>query len=1356
MRLLKYSPDGELAVTENLPDNENLNYAILSHTWESEEVTFEDLKNGVGKNKAGFQKIRFCAEQAKSHGCQHFWVDTCCIDKSNHVELNEAIISMFRWYRNAASCYVYLSDVSVASCGRKRKRKQSEPWERAFRDSRWFKRGWTLQELLAPASVEFFTREGQRLGDKKSLEQPIHEITKIAMSALRGTDLSQFDVDERFKWAESRETTREEDWAYCQLGIFGVSMPALYGEGRENAIRRLKGETSRETSSTLFVHDKLPAADGAAFDSQAEDAGPTCHRDTRVDLLRRIRKWADQPGDQPQTHAIFWLNGMAGTGKSTISRTVARHFADRRRLGASFFFKRGDGDRGKVTKFFTTIAAQLVSAVPGVAAHVKNAIESDPSVVGKAMREQFEKLIFEPLSRITPEASQASGLVIVVDALDECERDDDVKLIINLFSRAKSLASLRLRILVTSRPELPIRLGFSAIHGKYQDLVLHEIPEPVVEQDISAYLQSELARIRDEYNASVSEERQLASSWPDQSTIQILVKMAVPLFIFAATVCRFLADRKCGNPDKKLKTVLEYRTKSQESKLDNTYLPVLEQLLVDLSGREKAQVLDQFRMIIGSIVILASPLSTHSLARMLGMSTDTIDDILDWLHSVLSIPSASGSPVRLLHLSFRDFLLDPEKRETNPFWVDEQQTHERLAAHCLRVMSGCLRTDICGLQAPGTPRSTISPKTVEASLPSEVQYACLYWVYHVEQSQILPCDGDQVHDFLYQYFLQWLEALSIIGRVSESIRIIKTLQSLVKILEGHSDSVCSVAFSPDLALVASGSGDKTVRLWRCDTGACVQELKGHSNSVSSVAFSPNSALVASGSGDKTVRLWHCDIGTCVQELKGHSNSVSSIAFSPNSVLVASGSYDKTVRLWCCDTGACIQELKGHSGSVSSVMFSPDSVLVASGSYDKTVRLWCYNTGMCMQELKGHSDSVSSIAFSPNLALVASGSYDKIVRLWRCDMGMCVQELKGHSDSVSSVTFSPNSALVASGSYDETVRLWRCDTGACVQELKGHSNWISSVAFSPNSALVASGSGDKTVRLWRCDTGTYVQELKGHSDSVSSVTFSPDLALVASGSHDKTVWLWRCDTGACVQKLKGHSNWVSSIAFSPDLALVASGSGDKTVRLWRCDTGACVQELKGHSSSVSSVAFSPDSALVASGSYDETVRLWRCDTGAYVQELKGHSDSVSSVAFSPDSALVASGSYDETVRLWRCDTGACVQEENMGASVTDLSFEPDGSRLLTSLGAIALLKLPFVGQAAANHVSAAPVVPEWRNGHRVGYGFSRDRSWITWHGHNLLWLPAEFRPDMSAVSGCTVVIGCSSGRVIFIRLSFDST
>jgi hypothetical protein len=241
MRLLERNSAGQLSLTKIFVGDNIPKYAILSHTWgaDTEEVTFRDMIDGTGKSKAGYEKIRFCAQQASDDGLQYFWVDTCCIDKSSSAELQEAINSMFRWYQNAAKCYVYLSDVS------RRKRKAShrlseETLESAFRASRWFTRGWTLQELLAPSSVEFFSREGEKLGDKKSLEQQVHEVTGIAVSALQGVLLSQFGVDERFSWAENRQTMRKEDNVYSLLGIFDVFIPLIYGEGRDNALTRLR------------------------------------------------------------------------------------------------------------------------------------------------------------------------------------------------------------------------------------------------------------------------------------------------------------------------------------------------------------------------------------------------------------------------------------------------------------------------------------------------------------------------------------------------------------------------------------------------------------------------------------------------------------------------------------------------------------------------------------------------------------------------------------------------------------------------------------------------------------------------------------------------------------------------------------------------------------------------------------------------------------------------------------------------------------------------------------------------------------------------------------------------------------
>jgi hypothetical protein len=266
---------------------------------------------------------------------------------------------------------------------------------------------------------------------------------------------------------------------------------------------------------------------------------------------------------------------MAGTGKSTIARTIAQSFADRRQLGASFFFKKGEGERGNASRFFTTIATDLVKHEPGMLAGIRKALNEDSAISQRALKDQFEKLILQPLLGIkeahSQEAhSQALRRIVVIDALDECEREEDIRAILQLLARAKDIQPVPLRIVVTSRPELHIRLGFKEMpNGTYQDLVLHEVPKSTIEHNIHLFLEHELGAIR--------QERMLASDWPSSHQILALVKLAVPLFIYAATVCRFVGTRG-RNPMKYLDKVLEYE-KSTFSQLDRTYLPALEQLL---------------------------------------------------------------------------------------------------------------------------------------------------------------------------------------------------------------------------------------------------------------------------------------------------------------------------------------------------------------------------------------------------------------------------------------------------------------------------------------------------------------------------------------------------------------------------------------------------------------------------------------------------------------------------------------------------------------------------------------------------------------------------------------------------------
>jgi hypothetical protein len=218
MRLLQYNDSG-FSLTKDFAGGDIPEYAILSHTWEadSEEVTFEDLMDDTWRNKAGYHKIRFCGEQARRNGLRYFWVDSCCIDKSSSAVLSEAIISMFRWYHNAVKCYVYLADISRPALDANSESTQIF-WESTFRKSKWFTRGWTLQELLAPASVDFYSEGWEHLGDKRSLERHIHEATGIPVKALQGGLLSSFSIDERLLWAKDRNTTREEDEAYSLLG----------------------------------------------------------------------------------------------------------------------------------------------------------------------------------------------------------------------------------------------------------------------------------------------------------------------------------------------------------------------------------------------------------------------------------------------------------------------------------------------------------------------------------------------------------------------------------------------------------------------------------------------------------------------------------------------------------------------------------------------------------------------------------------------------------------------------------------------------------------------------------------------------------------------------------------------------------------------------------------------------------------------------------------------------------------------------------------------------------------------------------------------------------------------------------
>ena len=473
------------------------------------------------------------------------------------------------------------------------------------------------------------------------------------------------------------------------------------------------------------------------------------------------------------------------------------------------------------------------------------------------------------------------------------------------------------------------------------------------------------------------------------------------------------------------------------------------------------------------------------------------------------------------------------------------------------------------------------------------------------------------------------------GSRDETIKLWDTTSAQLLIsFKGHSGWVTNVVFSPDGERLASGSGDGTIKLWDTTTAQLLASLEGHSGWVTSVAFSPDGERLASGSRDETIKLWDTTSAQLLISFKGHSGWVTSVAFSPDGERLASGSRDETIKVWNTTTAQLLASLDGHSGWVTSVVFSPDGERLASGSDGNTIKLWNTTTAQLLASLDGHSDQVRSVAFSPDGERLASGSRDNTIKLWDTTSAQLLASLDGHSDSVRSVAFSPDGERLASGSRDNIIKLWDTVTAQLLASLDGHSRSVTSVVFSPDGKRLASGSGDNTIKLWDTATAQLLASLDGHSRSVTSVVFSPDGKRLASGSRDTTIKVWNTTTAQLLASLDGHSGSVNSVAFSPDGERLASGSDDGTIKLWNTATAQLLASLDGHSGWVTSVVFSPDGKRLASGSRDTTIKVWNTTTAQLLASLDGHSGWVSSVAFSPDRLYLASASDDGTIRLWK--------------------------------------------------------------------------------------------------------------------------
>ena len=475
-----------------------------------------------------------------------------------------------------------------------------------------------------------------------------------------------------------------------------------------------------------------------------------CLKGTRDTVLNEIESWANDFDKSP----VFWLNGLAGTGKSTITQTISERLFAEGRLGASFFCSRDFEDRGNLHFIFPTLAFQLAHKYPDFRSHFVSLLQSNPDVAHESLYSQMQKLIAEPLRET------GISTVIVIDALDECRDDEPSSAILSVLARFVEEIS-EVKFFITGRPEPRIKTGFRLplLLDSTNVFVLHDVLPSLIENDIRIFLKHELTELA---------HRRELEGWPRDKHIDLLCRRAAGLFVYAVATVKFL-DSITHLPEHRLDIILklpestipEGKTRfNPGTTLDSLYASILQAAFCEADP----DVCSKVRTTVGTIVLVVNPLPPPAIARLTGLESREVILYITLIQSLLAIGKDSDQPVKPFHKSFPDFITDPSRCVDMRFYTSPTHLHLKLAMNCLRLMNDELERDLLSLPEYSLNSEIEDLQTrIDGRLGLALQYACRSWHNHLTQARgkiagVIP----YLRDFLESKFLAWLEVLSVL------------------------------------------------------------------------------------------------------------------------------------------------------------------------------------------------------------------------------------------------------------------------------------------------------------------------------------------------------------------------------------------------------------------------------------------------------------------------------------------------------------------------------------------------------------------------------------------------------------------